>query len=363
MNKNIKKIKSIAFLCLFIFFLSVSFSGQACTIFNKQKENLTLVGNNEDWIYSAPSSIQFAAADEGTYGRLCFYLYSYVQGGMNEKGLFYDGATCPSLEVPHLEGKPALDMDLGEVVLSNCANVDEVIKFLKSYNLPSGFMDHLMFVDAAGNSVVIEWDENDLKFIKKEGSYQIATNFWLANPEMGGYPCGRYDKAKSMLEDEEGDLSVDYFATILESTTQNWDDGGTKYSNIYDLKNKEVFIYLKGDFEKSIKYSLLEELEKLKQGETINLSLEKLEYSNNTVSEKNDNTLSTDGSILDTAEPEDAIQEALNDTDTATLKEADIQKSSQPLNGTMPYIFIIIVIAAMIPILYLVFRKITLRKK
>lgn len=350
MNKSIKKIKLIAFLFLFIFFLSTAFSSQACTIFNKQKEDLTLVGNNEDWIYSAPSSLRLAAADEGTYGRLCFYLYSYVQGGMNEKGLFYDGATCPSQDVPHFEGKPALGMDLGEVVLSKCANVDEVINFLKSYNIPSGFMDHLMFVDASGNSVVIEWDKNDLKFIKKEESYQIATNFWITNPEMGGYPCKRYEKAKSMLEDKESNLSVDYFATILESTTQNWGDGGTKYSNIYDLKNKEVFIYLKGDFEKSKKYSLLEELEKLKQGETIHLSLEELEYT-------------TNGSILDTAEPEESIQETLNDTDTGTLKEADTQKSSQPLNGTLLYILIIIVIAAMIPILYLIFRKNSQRGK
>ncbi len=331
MNKSIKKIKLIAFLCLFIFFLSTSFSSQACTIFNKQKEDLTLVGNNEDWRYSAPSSLWFAAADEGAYGHICFSLYSYVQGGMNEKGLFYDGATCPSSEVPHIEGKPTLGMDLGEVVLSKCANVDEVIYFLKSYNIPSGFMDHLMFVDASGNSIVIEWDKNDLKFIKKEDSYQIATNFWITNPEMGGYPCERYDKVKSMLEGNESDLSVDYFATILESTTQNWGDGGTKYSNIYDLKNKEVFIYLKGDFGKYKKYSLLEELEKLKEGEIVSLSLEELEYT-------------TNGSILNTTEP-------------------DTEKSSQPFNGTLLYLFIIVVIVSMMPFFYLIFRKITRRGK
>ncbi|MCX7711376.1 MAG: carcinine hydrolase/isopenicillin-N N-acyltransferase family protein [Clostridia bacterium] len=257
--------------------LSFNIQVSACTIFEKQQGDQVLVGNNEDWVYSMPSNMWLVAPEEDSYGRVCFALSSYVQGGMNEKGLFYDGATCPASKVPFKKGNTLLGMDFGEVVLSKCTNVQEAIEMVKKINIPGNFSDHIFFADETGNTAVVEWVENEMRIIPKEGNYQIATNFWLSNQKLGGYPCKRFDKAKEMLEDQK-DISVTYFADILKATSQDWGDGGTKYSNVYDLRNKEVYIYQKGDFEKSAKCNLTEDIKKLGTGGKRVYKLEELSY-------------------------------------------------------------------------------------
>lgn len=339
-----KALKRTAFVCLFTLFLSFSAQGQACTIFTKQKDDLILAGNNEDWNYSAPAELRITSSDEQSYGRLCFYLYSYVQGGMNEKGLFYDGATCPMVKVPHSDDKPTLGMDAGEVILSKCADVNEVIDFLESHNLPSGFTDHLLFADASGNSLVVEWDENDLKFVMKEAAYQIATNFWLSNPDLGGYPCERYNSAKALLENESMDISVDSFSSILESTAQNWGDGGTKYSSIYDLQTKEVYLFLKGNFNQFLTYSLPDELGKLKKGETLSSPLVDLAINN-----------SSDPQSTPTIAEIDAAASRNADTFTSGDEKTDNPRDS--LTSILVATLLVLGILGIIPLIKLIQNK------
>ena len=284
---NVRKAEKIAlyerrakrlsmFLLIMFMFSSATISSFACTVFNKKQGKTVLAGNNEDWMYSAPASLWFAAAeDEKSYGRMCFGLYSYVQGGMNEKGLFFDMATCPESKVPYFEGKPQLDMDFCEVILSKCATVTDVVKMVRKYNIPDNFHDHVIFADRLGNSMVMEWVEDELRFIPKKGNYQLITNFWLSNPDLGGYPCNRFSKAKSMLEAKK-DISVSYFADILKATRQDWGNGGTIYSNVYDLSKGEAYIYYQGDFNKNIKYNLKKELKKLQKGDKSTYMLEEL---------------------------------------------------------------------------------------
>lgn len=248
----------------------------ACTIFNMEKNGEVLVGNNEDFFYTYSSELWIAASGEDSYGRICFANSSYVQGGMNEKGLFYDGAMCPASKIPYDESKPQLNMDMGEIILSKCGTVDEVIKFVEGYNIPQSYTDHLMFADSSGACAVIEWMDDDMKIVKKEGSYQIATNFWLSDPKLGGYPCSRYEKAEEMLSGDRKDISAGFFADILKATAQDWGDGGTKYSNVYDLKRQEVVIYTKGDFNQYIKLNLQNELENLSGGEKTTYDIDQL---------------------------------------------------------------------------------------
>ena len=266
-----------SFVLLLVLIPILNLNTYACTIFTKQQGNQVLVGNNEDFNYAYKSYVWFVAQSEGSYGRVCFANSSYVQGGMNEKGLFYDGAQCPATEIPYSDDKPTLGMDLGEVVLSKCSNIDEAVDFLKDYNIPRSYGDHILFTDETGKSVIIEWVEGEMKIIPKELDYQIATNYFLSNPQLGGYPCNRYDTAKSMLEDEN-EISIESFKNILSATSQVWDGGGTKYSNIYDLKNKLVYVFCKRDYSKYVYYNLADELKKLEQGEKKIYEIDKLEY-------------------------------------------------------------------------------------
>ncbi len=249
---------------------------QACTIFMAEEDEIVLAGNNEDWMYSWETSMILSAPDDDSYGRVYFYDSSYVQGGMNECGLFYDGATCPASEVPYDAAKEQLGMDFGEQLLASCATVDEAIMMLEGANIPSGFSDHLLIADASGNSAVLEWMEGRLNIIRKDKDYQLVTNFWLTDPSLGWYPCERFATAEKTLQSVAP--SVEGFASILNSTKQNWGDGGTLYSNVYNLTNREVYVFCKGDFTKACKVSLTEQLQKLQPGEEVKADIKDLGF-------------------------------------------------------------------------------------
>lgn len=273
-----KRMKRIAFfIILFTLMCLFNTNIYACTIFTAQNGETVLVGNNEDFMYRHSSDMWFAAPSKGSYGRVCFANSGYVQGGMNEKGLFYDGALCPNTQVPYSQDKPNLGMDLGEIIMSKCANVGEVVEMLKGHNIPGNLGDHLMFVDESGNSVIIEWVENEMVVIPGEKDYQIATNFFITKPELGGYPCSRYITVEKMLT-ECDELSVGVFSDILDAVSQQWAGGGTKYSNIYDLKRRVVYVYTKGDFSKYAMFHLEEELKKLKKEERADYNIDLLSY-------------------------------------------------------------------------------------
>ncbi|MCB0642453.1 MAG: hypothetical protein KDC44_12475, partial [Phaeodactylibacter sp.] len=70
--------------------------------------------------------------------------------------------------------------------------------------------------------------------------------FNRANPDNAlEYPCERYNKAEEMLQaiTQESDLNVDYFRSILESVHQEGIFSTTLYSNIFDLKNRILYLY------------------------------------------------------------------------------------------------------------------------
>lgn len=266
-------------LAIILFALMCLFSANifACTIFTAKNGDTVLVGNNEDYFYHYSSDMWFTAPSEGSYGRVCFANSGFVQGGMNEKGLFYDGALCPNTQVPNSPDKPSLGMDMGEIVLSKCANVDEVVEMLKGYNIPRNLGDHLMFVDESGSSVIIEWVENEMVVVPGETDFQAATNFFITKPELGGYPCSRYTAVERMLT-ECDELSVGVFSDILDAVSQQWAGGGTKYSNIYDLKRRVVYVYTRSDFSKYAEFHLEDELKKLKKGERADYNIDLLSY-------------------------------------------------------------------------------------
>lgn len=111
-----------------------SIPAMACTIFSVVLEDGTvLAGNNEDYSYSIVNSMVVTAPGERGYGRICFYNLSYIQGGMNEHGLFYDGASCPPSEVPYDRSKENLGYNLGDIVLAKCRNM-----YTGMYRTPAG---------------------------------------------------------------------------------------------------------------------------------------------------------------------------------------------------------------------------------
>jgi hypothetical protein len=73
-----------------------------------------------------------------------------------------------------------------------------------------------------------------------------------------------------MIE-KSNELSVEYVASILKDVavyerSEDGQESGTIYSNVYDLTNGHVHIYYKREFQRPIKFTLEAELSKGNHG-------------------------------------------------------------------------------------------------
>ena len=95
----------------------------ACTIIRASRGNVTFVGNNEDGT-TGTTYLWFIPASKGKYGRVFFMLADkWPQGGMNEKGLFYDGTSGPWKKILKSVNRPKYRGNLSEKILEECATV------------------------------------------------------------------------------------------------------------------------------------------------------------------------------------------------------------------------------------------------
>ena len=228
----------------------------ACTGFCVSQGDLVLVGNNEDW-KNPFTKVWNEPAGDGKYGRVYFGFDNfYPQGGMNEKGLVFDGFATGPHKVKDSLNKPTYGGNLMDKVMSECATVDEALKLFDKYNLE--FLERAMFfvADENGDSAIIEGD----KIIRKNGKYQIVTNFYQSEAKNGQIPCERYKIADAMLK-EADDISVDLCKRVL-AATHNEGQTPTVYSNVYDLKKRIVYLYHFHNFQNVMKIDLAEELKK-----------------------------------------------------------------------------------------------------
>jgi len=211
------------------------FSGataSACTGIYASDGKTALAGNNEDF-WLSNTKMWFVPGEGGTYGRVYFGFEDMnPQGGMNEKGLFYDGFATQRCEVKSSLRKERYRGNIADDAMARCATVEEVIELFSRYNLQ--FLENAMlfFGDANGDSVIIEGDA----FVRKQGRYQICTNFYQSLTKPEEIACGRFKIATRMFE-ESVDISVDLFRRILAAAHVEL-FSPTQYSNVYDLKKQ-----------------------------------------------------------------------------------------------------------------------------
>lgn len=229
-----------------------------CTMFTISKGGKVLVGNNEDW-EEPLTKVWFEPGGEGKFGRVYFgFSNLFPQGGMNERGLVFDGFATAPFKVKNQQGKPKFEGNLTDKVMSECSTVREVIDIFKRYNLEYLDRAMFMFADASGDSVIIEGE----KFIRKKGDFQVVTNFYQSELEEGQEaPCPRYKLAVAMLKESPAEL--DACRKVLAAVHNEGDWGGTQYSNIYDPAKKIVYLYHFHNFENVFVIDLEKEL---KQG-------------------------------------------------------------------------------------------------
>jgi len=251
-------------------FVMGSDSQQSCTIIYASDSTTALAGNNED--YKSPfGTIWFLPAENGKFGRVYFAWKSngrhFPQGGMNDQGLFYDGATAENVVVPPDSSKPRYHTNLIFKAMEECSTVEEVLKLFERYDVSGPWNGHYLIGDRFGHSAIIE----PQTIIRKKGKYQIVTNFFQSKIKPENSSCARYRIASEMFEQSEN-ISVDLFRRILNAV--HWEEYSgsmtvTLYSYICDLKKGDIYIYHFHNFEDVVKINLQDELKKGERSQPI----------------------------------------------------------------------------------------------
>lgn len=248
----------------------------SCTIFTIAIGNTVLFGNNEDYplpgtyVWLMPSQVlQLPSETISIHGTIFFGfdgndqpVDGYPQGGMNDQGLCCDGNGLPEAPLnPHPERETPYTYPFYEI-LWECSTVNETIEWFESHYLGSSLPGQFHFADATGDAVVVSaGTDGELAYTRMgNAAHLVSTNFNLANYSNGNYPCERYQTACSMLDEvvSEDDLTIEVCRNVLEAVHQ---EDVTAYSNIFDLGNRDIYIYQKHDFSEVAKLNLDEELE------------------------------------------------------------------------------------------------------
>jgi len=226
------------------FFAIASAAVQACTICVLTDAQQTLFCNNEDWsnpktrIWFVPSSRQHGCVYVG-------FDNGWGQGGMNTQGLAFDWVAGfkekwdRDRKLKTVSGNPA------ERMLETCASVEEAIAFFQSHWEPSFSYAKILVADRTGASVIIGAKDGQLQVEKMRQSRAFGYRGGLAN--------------EMLVQDSRPALAN--AAKILKAAVQEG-QYATKYSNVFDLKSGEIYLFRFPDQAEPIKLNLAEELKK-----------------------------------------------------------------------------------------------------
>ncbi|WP_282161120.1 carcinine hydrolase/isopenicillin-N N-acyltransferase family protein [Ulvibacterium marinum] len=259
-------------LLFFLVILLFSVVSHACSVvyYIDSITGKIYVANNEDYWYDVDAYIQIVPKSKGELARLWYGWDDFAQGGINEAGLFFDGAVTP--EQPRIKGSKKIKGNLGDDVLASCKTVQDAIAFIEKRKIALSDA-HIMFGDATGNVVVIEWLDGERKIIPITNHKLIMTNFLLADPTKGNHPCPRYNaiqKNLEALEKSKDSISFLKVANTVGSAVQTpavdkkGRTGGTLYSTFINISDMEFILVYKLDNKKIAKLDLRLEFERQK---------------------------------------------------------------------------------------------------
>ncbi|MHA2423932.1 MAG: hypothetical protein ACXAEF_04045 [Candidatus Thorarchaeota archaeon] len=240
----------------------------ACTGFVIEKDNRILVGLNEDWSAHNNFSIRFIDGGSNRYSYVAFCAtddpYNDIRIGMNDQGLVVDSFSIPATLMNETD-KPLLNDHHYKRILGRCSNVSEVIALFDHYTTWSTYFlgswtYQFLIADRNGDAAVISpGPDGRVAFTMKEGNYQAVTNFNPVQPEIGLYPCSRYNHAINRLDamNESDVVTLDDCRSILQNVGRA---SLTAFSVIFDLTALDMWVFYDYDFEDCATFNLLSEL-------------------------------------------------------------------------------------------------------
>lgn len=225
-----------------------------CLIFVLSNGKQVLVGNHEDWT-ARDARIRFIPGEKDKLSVAVFDFASegFVQGGVNEEGLFFDGTATPFVSMDFSGKEVFPEKDFWLSLLQRCKTAKEAVAFIERYQVPDLERVHLLFADRSGQSVIVGAYDGKLTVTWKSTSFQTLTNFNIVDPEYGGeQPCPRFATANEILS-KPGTDPMKQALDVLKQTTQ---EELTVYTTLLDLTASTLQVYYLGDFTKHLTFDL-----------------------------------------------------------------------------------------------------------
>jgi hypothetical protein len=241
-----------------------------CTVFTVSKGDQVFFGGNDDWI-SRDSYYWVDPGNEDDYGAIWIGPRDNVQQGVNEKGLAYDSNGLPRVDTnPHPERKPVSGgYNSYQIhILHECATVEEVISWVNTHQRHSYMHDQMHFADATGDAVIISAGaDGEVVFTRKPpgDGFLVSTNFNVAYPGRGSYPCQRYETATEQLQQlmsQDNDLTVPDAVNVLDAVHVEGIDlsSWTIESMVADLPHGIVYLYYFYQYDRPVVLNVIEEI-------------------------------------------------------------------------------------------------------
>lgn len=263
----------------------------SCSTFNAATpDGEYILGRNFDMNYS-PGMLVYTKPDHGyasismvnlaflgykdeympdTFGNKILALAApYVpMDGINEKGLAIGVLWLP--EEPTCQDTGKIDINSTTAIrmlLDKAATVDEAVAMLKEYDMHDSADScfHYQIADAEGNSVIVEYVDNEMHVLKPETTYQACTNFFLTPGEKYNLGEGqdRYQIVMDGLKEKEGVMTAQEGMALLKAARmidQLDEKTGivyeTQWSAIYHNNDSSVDLTIGQDYEKVYHFSV-----------------------------------------------------------------------------------------------------------
>lgn len=181
--------------------------------------------------------------------------------GMNEEGfaisvnMIEDAATIEQdTEKPDITTTTAI-----RLLLDQAANVEEALALLEQYDFHAsmGMMIHLALADADGNSVVVEYVDNEMIVTETP----VVTNFYLSEGEKYGIGTSqshtRYDILNEALAEKGTMTEADVLVALDSVSKDNFGEfESTEWSIVMDQDTKKLTYYHRENFEQGYTISV-----------------------------------------------------------------------------------------------------------
>ena len=253
-----------------------------CTVFATL--NLTgerLLGRNFDWYADHPIMLLFTDPSDG-YASVSMVDLWYLDYTDDSIGIFerqalsqaplipFDGmnemgVAVGMMSLPYGNGirDPSLftlqDLDVIRLVLDYAANVDEAVELLEGYNVEFNprIPLHYLIADAGGHGVVIEYVGGEMRVLRNENPWQVATNFVISDerPTAADSSCDRYNTSYQILENHDGSLDDSQAMALLGQVSQ----AGrfpTIWSVLYNLTTGQVRVAIDRNYDELYTFQL-----------------------------------------------------------------------------------------------------------